>query len=305
MMKNISYALFALSLMVALVSCSKNKYDADATGAFEATEITVSSEVSGKILQFDMTEGAHMNKDTHVGTIDSTQIYLQKMSLLANARGVRAQRPSIDTQTAVLERQIETLKQEKERTQKLIDANAANQKQMDDIVAQIDVLEKQLSAQTSSLQRSNLSISEQSTAIDIQIAQLDNQLEKCKIVVPISGTILNKYAEAGELTHPGAPLFKIANLETMFLRAYVTNDQLARVRLNDSVKVLIDNGEGKMKQYAGVVTWISDKSEFTPKTIQTKNARANLVYAIKVAVKNDGYLKIGTYGEVVFNDAQK
>jgi len=222
------------------------------------------------------------------------------MSLLSNARGIRSQQPDIRTQTAAIVEQISTLKREKQRIQRLLAANAANQKQLDDIDSQIDVLQRQLSAQKSTLQKNSENISAQSSTLEIQIAQLDDQLEKTRIVSPITGTVLNRYAEAGELATMGTPLFKIADTRIMYLRAYVTNDQLVQIRLNDDVTVRIDDGEGSMKVYTGTISWISDKSEFTPKTIQTKNERANLVYAIKIAVKNDGFLKIGMYGEVKF-----
>lgn len=295
-----NYYLFILISFMVLSACSNGKDHYDATGSFEATEIIVSAEGNGKILNLDIAEGQQLQENEHVGNIDSTQLYLQKMNLLTNAKGVRVQRPNIDTQTAAIEEQIQTLQRERERTRNLIAANAANRKQLDDIKAQIDVLQRQLSAQTSSLQKSSASISAQSSAMDIQVAQLDDQLMKCRIVSPISGIVLNKYAEAGELTSMGSPLFKIADTRTMFLRAYVTTGQLAQIKLNDTVTVMTDAGDGNMKSYIGKINWISNKSEFTPKTIQTKNERANLLYAIKIAVQNDGYLKIGMYGEVKF-----
>jgi len=196
--------------------------------------------------------------------------------------------------------QIKTLEREKARVERLIAANAANQKQLDDIEAQIAVLQSQLSAQTSTLRKNSENISAQSSTLEIQVAQLDDQLEKTQISSPISGTVLNRYAEAGELATMGTPLFKIAETATLFLRAYVTNDQLSQIKLNDEVTVRVDDGEGNMKTYKGTISWISDKSEFTPKTIQTKNERANLVYALKITVPNDGFLKIGMYGEVKF-----
>lgn len=282
------------------VSCGGNGNDYDATGSFEATEIIVSSQANGKILSLNVVEGQTLQADEIVGQIDSTQLYLQKMSLISNAQGVRAQRPNIGTQTAAIGEQIQTLQRERTRTQNLIAANAANKKQLDDINAQIEVLQKQLSAQTSTLQKSSANISAQSSAMDIQVAQLEDLLQKCTIKSPISGVVLNKYAEPGELAGTGSPLFKIADIQNMHLRAYVTNDQLSKIKLNDEVTVRVDDGNGELKSYTGTVSWISDKSEFTPKTIQTKNERANLVYAMKIAVKNDGFLKIGMYGEVVF-----
>jgi HlyD family secretion protein len=298
-MKSFPLLLIAL-LSLLLLSCSNDGNDYDATGSFEATEIIVSSQANGRILELNLNEGDQLQQGQLVGVIDSTQLYLQKMSLLSNARGVRAQQPDIRKQTASIQEQIKTQEREKARVQRLLASNAANQKQLDDIESQIDVLRKQLLALTSTLEKNSENISAQSSTLEIQIAQLDDQLEKTRIVSPIAGTVLNKYAEAGELAMMGTPLFKIADTNTMNLRAYVTNDQLAQIKLNDKVTVRVDDGEGNMKSYQGEITWISSKSEFTPKTIQTKNERANLVYALKIAVPNDGFLKIGMYGEVKF-----
>ncbi len=292
------HLISTIPLMLLLLSCGESNGDYDATGSFEATEVIVSAEANGRILSLNVQEGAQLTEGEMVGAIDSTQLYLRKMSLLSSAKGVRARRPDIDTQTAAIREQIKTLEREKERVERLIAANAATRKQLDDITSQIEVLRQQFSAQTSTLQKSSEQITAESSSLDIQIAQLDDQLEKTRITSPITGTVLNRYAEAGELASMGMPLFKIADTGTLFLRAYVTNDQLSGIRLNDSVTVRVDDGRGGMNSYPGRISWISDKSEFTPKTIQTKNERANLVYALKIAVTNDGYLKIGMYGEV-------
>ena len=295
--------LLYIGLAIGLLSaCSGNDGDYDASGSFEATEIIVSAEASGKIEHLAVMEGQQLEKGQQVGLIDTTQLYLQKMNLLTNVKGVRAQQPNIGAQTASIKEQINTLQREKQRTTNLIEANAATQKQLDDINGQIEVLEKQLTASQSTLQKSSQNITAQSSALDIQIEQLEDRLQKSIIKSPITGTVLNKYAEEGELAGMGSPLFKVANINNMTLRVYVTNDQLSAVKLNDKVQVYVDQGDsdGNKKAYEGVVTWISDKSEFTPKTIQTKNERANLVYAMKVTVKNDGYLKIGMYGEIAF-----
>ncbi|MDD3333432.1 MAG: HlyD family efflux transporter periplasmic adaptor subunit [Proteiniphilum sp.] len=290
----------ALSLTYLLFSCNNSSGEYDATGSFEATEIIVSSQANGVLLDLTVEDGDQLNEGQKVGQIDSTQLYLQKMSLLSNAEGIRSQQPDIRKQTAAIQEQIRTLERERARVKNLLASNAANQKQLDDIEAQINVQQKQLLALTSTLEKSSKSISAQSSTLEIQIAQLNDQLEKTQIVSPITGTVLNTYAEEGELATMGTPLFKIADTSTLYLRAYVTNDQLAQIKLNDEVTVRVDNGEGNMKTYNGTIRWISDKSEFTPKTIQTKNERANLVYALKIAVPNDGYLKIGMYGEVKF-----
>ena len=301
-MKQINLLFIGLAIVL-LSACSGSDGDYDASGSFEATEIIVSAEASGKIERLTLMEGQLLEKGEQVGLIDTTQLYLQKMNLLTNVKGVRAQQPNIVAQTASIKEQISTLQREKQRTTNLIKANAATQKQLDDINSQIEVLEKQLAASESTLQKSSQNITAQSSALDIQIEQLEDRLQKSIIKSPIRGTVLNKYAEEGELAGMGTPLFKVANIDNMTLRVYVTNDQLKDVKLNDRVQVYVDQGDesGSRKAYEGVVTWISDKSEFTPKTIQTKNERANLVYAMKVTVRNDGYLKIGMYGEIKFN----
>ncbi|MDR1783548.1 MAG: efflux RND transporter periplasmic adaptor subunit, partial [Dysgonamonadaceae bacterium] len=262
-----------------LLSCSDKNKSADAFGLFEATEIIVSAEASGKLLVFDISEGQQLEKGQIVGIIDSTQLYLQKMSLLKNVKGLRVMQPNIATQTAALKEQIASLEKERKRMQNLIAANAGTSKQLDDINSQIEVLQRQLSATTSTLQKNSEQISAQSSSIDIQIAQLDDLLGKCKISSPISGVVLGKYAEQGELAATGKALFKVANVEKMFLRAYITASQLTELKAGQRVTVYSDLGESDRREYQGVVSWISDKAEFTPKTIQTRDERANLVYA--------------------------
>lgn len=292
--------LTTISVSLLMLSCRNGESDFDATGSFEATEVIVSSQANGRILEFNLNEGDQLQEGQVVGFTDSTQLYLQKMSLLSNVRGVRAQQPDISKQTAAVQEQINTLEREKARVQRLLESNAANQKQLDDIESQLEIQNKQLQALTSTLQKSSANISAQSSTLDIQVAQIEDQLEKTRIISPITGTVLNRYATEGELATIGKPLFKVADINNMYLRAYVTNDQLGQIKFNDEVTVRVDDGKGEMKSYSGTISWISSKSEFTPKTIQTKNERANLVYAIKIAVHNDGYIKIGMYGEVKF-----
>lgn len=292
--------LTTISVSLLMLSCRNGESDFDATGSFEATEVIVSSQANGRILEFNLNEGDQLQEGQVVGFTDSTQLYLQKMSLLSNVRGVRAQQPDISKQTAAVQEQINTLEREKARVQRLLESNAANQKQLDDIESQLEIQNKQLQALTSTLQKSSANISAQSSTLDIQVAQIEDQLEKTRIISPITGTVLNRYATEGELATIGKPLFKVADINNMHLRAYVTNDQLGQIKFNDEVTVRVDDGKGEMKSYSGTISWISSKSEFTPKTIQTKNERANLVYAIKIAVHNDGYIKIGMYGEVKF-----
>jgi HlyD family secretion protein len=274
--------------------------DYDATGTFETTEVLVSSEVSGKLLWLDVEEGTVLEAGQQVGVVDTVQLYLRKKQLEASVKSVEGQLPDILKQVAALKEEIATAEREKRRVENLLKAGAANQKQLDDAQAHLEVLQKQLVAQGSTLLNSRESLTWQSSSVGVQVAQVEDQLMKCHITSPIAGTVLAKYAEAGELATMGKPLFKVADMEQMYIRAYITSEQLSQVKLGQKVTVFSDYGNDERKEYPGVVTWISDRSEFTPKTILTKDERANLVYAVKVAVKNDGYLKIGMYGGVVF-----
>lgn len=295
--KNIVYA----SIILLLTACGKGNGDYDASGVFETTEVIVSAEANGKIMQLNFIEGQQVEQGKPLGYIDTVQLYLKKMQLLTNTRAVKSGRVDVPRQIAAIKQQIATQKNEQKRFGNLVKANAANQKQLDDINAQILVLERQLTAQTELLENSNKNISEQSSGLSVQVAQINDQIQKSIICSPINGTILSKYAEQGELATQGRALFKVADIEHMFLRAYITASQLTQVKIGQAVKVYADFGEKEMKEYSGTITWISDKSEFTPKTIQTRDERANLVYAVKVAVKNDGYLKYGMYGELKLN----
>jgi HlyD family secretion protein len=280
-------------------SCSSNdKYDA--SGTFEATEVVISSEATGRLLNFNVQEGQQLIANQQVGYVDSVQLYYKKLQLVATLKAIRSSRSDIQKQIAATEQQIATAEKDKKRFVNLLIADASTQKQVDDQNSLLQVLRKQLEAQESTLGNANNSIDENAAAMAYQVDQLNDQLHKCKIINPINGTVLTKYAEQYEVTSPGNPLYIIANVDTITLRAYVTSDQLTKLKLRNPVKVYADWGKG-MKEYAGVVTWISDKAEFTPKTIQTKDERANLVYAVKIDVRNDGYLKIGMYGEVQFN----
>lgn len=281
-----------------LSACGNGTPDYDATGTFEATEVIVSAETAGKLLKLDIEEGTRLKAGEEVALVDTVQLYLKKLQLEASMKSVESQRPDFAKQIAATKQQIATAEREKKRVENLLAAGAANQKQLDDWDAQVKLLERQLSAQKSSLQNSTNSLTEQGNSVGIQVAQVADQLEKCHIQSPIEGTVLAKYAEAGELASVGRPLFKVAETGNMYLRAYITSEQLSQVKLGDEVTVYADYGNSEQKAYPGVVTWISDRSEFTPKTILTKNERANLVYAVKVAVKNDGALKIGMYGGV-------
>ncbi len=290
--------ILGLAILIAFSSCGKSTDDFDAAGTFEATEITVSSEAMGRITNFDLVEGQELTENQVVGTIDSIQLYLKKQQLNASSKALNSRKPDTRKQLAAIDQQIETAKTERKRIQNLVTANAVNQKQLDDVNAQIAVLEKQQTALKSSLELTNSSLSGEEEALQLQIDQLEDQLKKCRIVSPIAGTVLTKYAEAGELASPGKALFKVADTKNIILRAYISSDQLTQLKIGQKVQVFSDSGEKDSKQYEGTISWIASKAEFTPKTIQTRDERANLVYAVKIAVKNDGLLKIGMYGNV-------
>ena len=290
------------SLLALFSACGNGAPKYDATGTFETTEVLVSAEASGRLLYFDIEEGMLLKAGEEVGVVDTVQLYLKKLQLEASLKSVEEQRPDILKQVAATKEQISAAQRERNRVANLLKVGAANQKQLDDAEDQLEVLRKQLVAQNSTLSNSHQSLTWQSSSVGIQVAQVEDQLKKCHITSPITGTVLAKYTEAGELTAMGTPLFKVADTEQMYLRAYITSEQLSQVKLGQKVTVFSDYGTDEHKQYPGVVTWISDTSEFTPKTILTKNERANLVYAVKIAVHNDGLLKIGMYGGVEFSD---
>ena len=293
-MKKVRYIAMALLA----ISCTKEA-EFDAQGTFEATEVVVSSEATGRILNFDIEEGMAIAANQAVGTIDSLQLHLQRKQLVAQQSALLASRPDVKKQVAALREQIAKQKTELRRVDNMLRDGAATQKQKDDIEAQIKILEGQLEAQLSTLDKNTSTINGNSVVLEAQIAALDDRISKCRIISPVGGTVLVKYAEAGELASAGKPLMKIADLKNIYLRAYFTSDQLANVKLGDEVKVVADFGGTERYDYTGRIAWISSESEFTPKTIQTKDSRANLVYAVKIAVENDGRLKIGLAGEVV------
>jgi HlyD family secretion protein len=289
--------LLALGFFAILfASCANANGEFDASGSFEATEVIVSSEASGRILSLDADEGTTLSAGAAIGRIDTVQLELRRKQLLANKKGIEARRPNVSVQIAATVQQIATAKKERARVENLLKSDAANSKQLDDINGTIDTLEKQLAAQRLTLETNNLGIDEDSSALAIQVAQLDDQIARATISSPIDGTVLAKYAEAGELAAPGKALFKVADLSRLYLRAYVTADQLSRIKIGQPVTVMSEFGDKEYREYEGTVSWISDKSEFTPKTVQTRNERTNLVYAVKVSVRNDGYIKIGMYG---------
>ena len=295
-------AIFNLVLLLLFFGCNSKNSNYDASGVFETTEIIVSAKSSGEILQFDMIEGQEVAVEQILGVIDTTQLYWRKVQLLSSIKALDSRQVNVSVQVAALQEQLATAQREQQRFTQLVKDNAANQKQLDDINAQIATLEKQIAAQTETLRNSNSSIANEQQSLLAQIAQIDDQLKNAVITSPVNGTILGKYAEGGELAIQGKALFKVADLNSMFLRAYITASQLTEVKIGQQVAVFSDMGKSDRREYQGTVTWISDKAEFTPKTIQTRDERANLVYVVKIAVKNDGYIKKGMYGELTINN---
>ena len=288
--------LFAALLLVA---CGDKDNTFDATGTFEATEVTVSAEQTGKLLRFDVQEGGKIMAGAEVGCIDTVPLYLKARQIGAVRMVYQAQKPNTATQIAALRQQVAKAQQEVDRYTQLVKDGAANRKILDDSRSQLLVLQRQLAAQSATLGTSTRSLTAQMGTADVEKLQVVDQLRKCHIASPISGFVLEKYAEPGEFAVIGKPLFKVADTERLFLRAYITSRQLQQVRLGQRVTVFADYGNEK-RSYPGIIAWIASKSEFTPKTILTDDERADLVYAMKVAVKNDGKIKIGMYGEVNF-----
>jgi HlyD family secretion protein len=293
---NIAFILVAAFL----IGCSNDNGDFDATGTFESEEIIVSSEATGKLIKFDIEEGYEIKQNQIVGIVDTTQLHLKKKQLLSSITAVLSKQPDISAQLAALQQQIETAEIEKKRIENLVKLDAATTKQLDDINSQLEVLNKQYTAAKSSLTITKQGLQSETLPLIAQVEQIEDQIKKSYITNPIDGTVLTRYAKLDEVTSNGKALYKIADLSGMTLRAYVDGDQLGQIKLGQKVKVYIDKGEGDQKEMSGEIYWVSSKAEFTPKTIQTKDERANLVYAIKVKVINDGYLKIGMYGEVKF-----
>ena len=292
-------SLLAFAALIWLSSCTtKSKFDA--SGTFETEETIISAEATGRIKQFDIEEGQTLKAGQYIGFIDTAQLYFNKQNLQAQIQAGLSKRPEIAKQIAALEVQLDNAKHEQTRISNLVKADAATQKQLDDQTYMVAQIQKQIDAQLSTLDISTQSINKETVPIRALIDQIKDQLNKCYLVNPINGTVLAKYARLDEEATPGKPLYKIADVSSLLLRAYVTDDQFTQIKLGQPIRVFIDSTGGTYKEYQGVVTWISDKAEFTPKTIQTKDERANLVWATKIKVKNDGYLKIGMYADIKF-----
>jgi len=295
-------------------ACNSNAPKFDASGTFEVDEVIVSAEQNGKLLSFNVNEGQAIPNQQVVGIIDAENLSLQKEQIQASidalhdkTADVRPQVKLLQDQLNVQQSQLNNMLHERTRVENLLKQDAATGKQLDDMNSQIEVLQKQMdvtrqqiNVQLTNTGTQNRTVLSEKKPLEKRVAQLSDQINKAQIINPIGGTVITKYAEAGEVTAAGKALYKIANLDTLTLRAYITGTQLPQIKLNQTVKVMIDSGANAYREYPGTITWVSDKAEFTPKTIQTKEERANLVYAIKVRVKNDGYLKIGMYGEVLF-----
>ena len=292
-------AICAPCFLILLNSCGPSGMSSDAAGTFEADEITVSSEATGKIEWLDLTEGQQLQAGQAVGQIDTVQLFLQKQQLEESIMFLEGSMPDIDRQTSAMRSRLKQQLREKDRIERLLEDDAATPKDLEDIISAIEVLEGQIEARESGLGNTIASLEGQIASARNRILQIEDQLAKCRIASPVDGTVLARYAHAGELAVSGKPLFRVADTRTMTLRAYFCLWQLKDVRIGQRVKVIADFGGDNTREYEGTVSWISDKSEFSPKSIQTKDERENLVYAVKISVRNDGYLKIGMYGEVI------
>lgn len=304
-----------LATAISLIACTNQKHKYDASGTFEAVETIISAETSGKILSLDISEGQQLQKNTVVGNIDPVTLSLQKDEINSSINALYKKTSDVSPQVKLLEQQLsvqqvqlDDLIHEQKRTENLFKQNAATQKQLDDINTMVAVAQKQIAVtkQQINVDINNVSTQNRGILSDEQpmrskADQVQDQINKTRIVNPVTGVVLTKYAEAFEMASPGKPLYKVADLSTLNLRAYITGGQFAKTKIGEKVTVLVDDGNGSYKKYNGTIEWISDKAEFTPKTIQTKDERADLVYAIKVNVKNDGYLKIGMYADVAFS----
>ncbi len=292
--------LFIAALAAMVMSCSHDETQYEASGVFEATEVVVSAKIQGEIVELNGEEGQPVTQDSAVGFIDYKQLSIKKQQLESSRQSGEDRKLDVNSQVASIRQQIANAQREKARYEKLYQQNAASRKQVDDIQYEINVLERQLAATTEQISTSNTSITSSSQSIDSQISGVDVQIADATIKSPITGTVLTKYAEPGEYAAVGRALFRVANINDIKLRAYVTASQVTTLKLGQKVTVYADDGKDGRKAYDGTVSWISDEAEFTPKTIQTRDERSNLVYAVKISVNNDGNIKRGMYGDVKF-----
>ncbi len=296
-MKNITLFLFALLLLNA---CTKDEKNYDASGILEADPTIISAQASGVLQSLNIEEGDTLNAGDLIGYIDTTQIYLKKLQVKANINTILSKLPDIGAQLAALHAQLSYAQQELARVKRLRASAAATEKQVDEAQAQVDVLKKKIRAQKVRLNTQSAGLSASTEELYVRLKQIEDKLNKHYIVNPLKGTVLMTYVEQYEMVGAGAPLYKIADMTHLILRAYITGNQFAQIKLGQKVKVQVDNGSGGLRNYTGKIVWISDEAEFTPKSIQTKEERENKVYAVKVRIENDGYLKIGMYGQLQF-----
>ena len=292
-MKNRITILILILMLASLISCNKNNDKADGYGNFEATEVTISAEANGEIDYLKLEEGDMLEPKIQVGLIDTTQLYFNKQQLVASKNTVYSKSANVLSQIKVLQEQLKTAQIEKKRIQNMFAENAATKRQVDEIEGKVNVIQEQIK----SVQTQNAPIVNEANSIDVQIEKINDQIQKSKIINPIKGTVLAKYAEPNEVTAFGKPIYKIADISEMSLRVYVSETQLSQIKVGQKVSVKID-AEKEMKSYPGTISWIASSAEFTPKVVQTKEERVNLVYAVKVNLKNDGSLKIGMPAEM-------
>lgn len=289
----------AAAVLLTTVACHEREREFDACGQVDATEVVVSAENSGKIMWLNVDEGDRLEKGELVGYLDTVPTFLQKRELEERKEGAKTKVVDIERQLRAQYANLENLKTDYERYRTLLSKDAGTQKQVDDLAAQIKIAESDIAAQRQTYEKNNGNIRKEMDVYDVQVAQKADLLKKCYVTSPINGTVLTKYAEEGETVTSGKSLFKIANLDDVFVRAYFSTKQLSDIKLGDKVKVVAEDGTDNPHTYEGVIRWISDEAEFTPKNIQTKDEQADLVYATKVAVKNDGFLRIGMYAYVL------
>lgn len=302
-MEDMRTFIFMIGLTtVTFFSCKNKTLPYDASGTFEAVETIVSAEVAGIVKELSLEEGQELSIGQAVGHVDTMQLYLKKKQLEAQVAAILSKQPNIAAEIASLQEELNHAKNERQRFVNLVQADAATPKQLDDATAQVSIIRRRLEALQSSLGITAASLKEETMPLFFQMEQTNDQLAKSRIINPVKGLVLNKYVESNEMVTIGKPIYRIADLSTVILRAYVTGEKYTHLKIGEQVKVQVDENEKDFRSYNGVIEWISNKAEFTPKTIQTKNERANLVYAIKIRVKNDGTLKIGMYGQVLFDN---
>lgn len=299
-MIKVEYTSLICLLIPVMISCSNGNGEADAYGNFEATEVVISSESNGKLLDFNIEEGRKIKAGDQVGLVDTMQLYFRKKQVYGRIGALSTKTLDIPTQINVLIDRRSNLEREKNRLENLFKDGAATQKQLDDINGEIDVVNSELKANREKLRTTNKGLLSEINPLQYQIEEINDQINKSIIRNPLNGTVLTKYAEENEVVNYGKPLYRISDINQMYLRAYISGNQLGMIKLGQKVQVRIDENEEDYKNYNGTISWISDKAEFTPKIVQTKEERVNLVYAIKIRVENDGFIKIGMPGEVLF-----